>query len=725
MFTRIPATCLKNPKVSVTTWLMLALLSGLLGIIIGTRTVIPGPSNIDALLQNPAEQKAIQAGIPPLDTLLIVLGHPKLEHTAPEFILARDRLVTDLLAMRSSADQTLALSRVETVGHTFLNDDVFAAKDPHFILLKGTTIGSIDQAGVNLAGLPELVAKWQKAFPGFTLSYLSDGTVNSEIFQLIDRDLDSSLIYTLPITFLVLFWAFGSLISACVPLVIAGISLICSLGISAVASHLVAPVSATAAQLVVLLVLAIGIDYSLFIISRIREEVSGGLTFEVAVLKALETTGMAVFWSGAVVALSLCGLFLMEDTVLASMAFVSIISVIVTVLSALLALPSILLLLGPLRICGKSAKMRQETSRPRFSLVGLWLRLSTQRPLPVLLLSSGLLIFVGYFSSFMILGSTVEPHTLPHSMQSHTAFKELENKFPDLAGTDFSIIFSGTNLSEIEEEGELQPFFDILTDWASVRGPLRIDRSEDGQVLRYQYIALGSGNEEINKDLIHQLRNKYIPELLEPFGVSAGIGGTLPYVVDDIDRYWSRTPLVFATVMGLSLIFLLIAFRSLVVPLKAMLLNILSTLAAFGMLVIVFQISEFDSFNFHVIESFIPPLLFSILFGLSMDYHVFLIARVYEEYTHGSDTKTAVICGIERTYKTITSAALIMVSVFMIIASLELPIMKELGLGLAIAVAIDATIIRCLLLPASMVLLGDWNWYLPRFLQWLPRLRFE
>ncbi|MCB0321621.1 MAG: MMPL family transporter, partial [Bdellovibrionales bacterium] len=443
------------------------------------------------------------------------------------------------------------------------------------------------------------------------------------------------------------------------------------------------------AQLVVLLVLAIGIDYSLFLISRIREEERGGKDYRSAVVVARSTTGVAILWSGLIVALSLCGLFLMGDTVLASMALVSIISVLVTVLGSVYVLPSILLLLGRRLEFGRLPILGSRKERPL--LKSWWLRLSLEFPMRTVLALSVLFAALTYFALQLQLGSTVEPTLLPRTMQSYHAFQHLEREFPDFAGIDFSVIVWGDRVDEHEDEGEFDEFYDVLNSYDSVRGPIYTEYSEDGSLLRMHFVALGWGNNPVNLNLIHDLRGEVFPKYFEPLGLSASVSGTLPFVVDDIDRYTQRTPTVFSVVLLLSLTFLLVAFRSIVVPIKAIVLNILSTLAAFGVLVLAFQKSGVPGWSFEVIESFVPPLLFSILFGLSMDYHVFLMSRVNEEFLRGKDTKAAVRSGIESTFRTITGAALIMVSVFVIIATLELPIMKELGFGLAVAVLLDAT----------------------------------
>ena len=210
---------------------------------------------------------------------------------------------------------------------------------------------------------------------------------------------------------------------------------------------------------------------------------------------------------------------------------------------------------------------------------------------------------------------------------------------------------------------------------------------------------------------------------MSPLGVSAYFSGLLPFVIEETARYQSNTPKVILVVLALSAIFLLVAFRSIAVPVKALILNLLSTGASFGVLVSLFQFGLVPTWKYGVIEGFVPALLFSILFGLSMDYHVFLISRIQENVRLGDSTAVAVTRGINSTYRTITSAALIMAGVFGIIATLELSIMKQLGVGLAIAVILDATVVRSLLLPASMVLLGRLNWYFPKCLEWVPKLK--
>ncbi len=707
-------------------WSACVLLLAALGFACGLNTVLPGPSATATLMRNPAEVRAIQAGIPPTDGVLILLSSATHLVTDPEFSTARDSLITELSNWGRSDDESplnsKLFSKISTATHLppLPEEALFVSADSHYLLIDAATNIPVNQSAKALKDLPQKFANWQKQNGEFSLKYLSEGTGDNEIFELINRDLDRSLIYTVPLSLVILLWAFGSVVSSLIPLVVAITSLIASLGVSAIFSHIVDPVSATASQLVVLLVMAIGVDYSLFMVSRVREEVRLGLTYRDAVSRARSRSGISIFWSGLTVALSLTGLLLMHDTILTSMALVSILSVIITVAASILVLPSLLLLL--------ERHLERGHLRDTFKSVGFssrWVTLGVRHPVLSITFCLGALLSVGLLTREMKLGSTVERDLLPPSMQSAKTYAVLKEHFPNLAGTSLSVIISGPNLPQVRAQGKTLLFIKALLDTKRLTGPLSTDKSSDGTVERFEFLVRGNANEAENRKLIEDIRKDLAPRLLENSGITVGVSGNLPFVVDEKARYTERTPWVLGAVVLVSAIFLLIAFRSIAVAIKAMLLNLLSTGASFGLMVLLFQHQIVDAWQYGVIESFVPALLFSILFGLSMDYHVFLLSRIQEEAMHGGSTADAVQRGISATSRTITSAALIMAGVFAIIATLELPVMKQLGVGLAIAVVLDATIIRSLLLPASMVLLGKWNWYLPSWLQWLPRVRVD
>ena len=382
---------LRTPQHRVLVWVCLSVLIAISGFFLGTRTVLPGPANLTSLLNNPAEKSAFEADLKPKDSLLIILRNQTLLYDSDKFSKTLEDIRNKLLTERSPVSEQNLFTNVQTINHSPFDNDNFISKDKHNVLLVAETSHSIDVSAEELIGIKPLLDQWRKNNPEFQLFYLSDGTINDEMFDLINKDLDRSLIYTLPLTFIILLWAFGSFYAASIPLIIAIISLLCSLGITAIFSNLFTAVSATAEQLVVLLVLAIGIDYSLFIISRTREEVTVGLEFSKAVERASKTAGTAIFWSGIIVALSLCGLFLMQDTILASMALVSIISVLITVFSAVLILPSLLLLFGQKRICLNKKEEQQNPILEKLLLI------SVNHPIKILLISILFLIFISSF----------------------------------------------------------------------------------------------------------------------------------------------------------------------------------------------------------------------------------------------------------------------------------------------------------------------------------------
>lgn len=705
-------------RTTIFIWLAVSAFLAIGGAVTGIRTVLPGPSSQAELLANDGEHRAIDRGMILRDTLLLIVEHATIDIDAEHFVAAREDLFSLLRSTSAYGSGESLFKSIQTPGHTWLPTDRLISPDRRSVLFLAETATSRARASEAMKLLPRSLSEWQVRHPSFRVHYLSHGTTDNEIFQLINEDLDSSLVLTLPLTLLVLIWSFGSITAAMIPLVVALVSLAASLGFTAIISAVWAPVSATAAQLVVLLVLAIGVDYSLFFVSRMREEISNGVEPNRAARNARTAISPAVAWSGVTVALSLVGLILMRDAVLTSMAFVSLVSVGITVAGTLAAVPAILALVAA-RFGVDSRKSAIAGWLPR-----VLLELSLRRPWIVL---AGIVLVLASVSSLcfrMHLGSTVQPETLPKSMQSAQAYDALARSFPSLAGPEFTLVLESQGLRELEDEGRLQPFLEAITSSASVTGPLAIDSSSDGSMMRYHFRAVGSSNDPENIALIHRMENELIPELLSPLKVSAWLSGTLPFSVKEVLRYKENFPQVLGGVLILSFCFLLLAFRSIVIPCKAVLLNVLSTTTSFGMLVLIFQYLP-TPWWYGQIESFVPALLFSILFGLSMDYHVFLVARMTEERSSGLEPEEAIRRGIMATARTVTSAALIMISVFCIIASLRLPMMKQLGAGLAIAVMIDATVVRTMLLPASMLLLGKWNWHLPNCLRWLPSLRIH
>jgi hypothetical protein len=296
-------------------WLFFSTLLALVGLFVGMRSVVPGPAATQTLQANPGENLAISLGLRSNDSISLSLRSNFFKSDSQEFREATENLITDL--QRSSG---ISFERIQTIGHTYLPKDRFISDDSKVVLVQAGTKHSIDSSAEVLKDFHIFIDAWKADYPWLEVNYISQGIIQGEILNLINTDLDQSLIFSLPITFIILVWVFRSIFAALLPLTLAIASLLSSLGVSAIISQVVEPISATSSQLVVLLVLAIGVDYSLFILSRVREEFSKGSSFVEAVDIANSTIGQAIFWSGLTVALSLTGLIFMQDSILTSMA---------------------------------------------------------------------------------------------------------------------------------------------------------------------------------------------------------------------------------------------------------------------------------------------------------------------------------------------------------------------------------------------------------------------
>jgi uncharacterized membrane protein YdfJ with MMPL/SSD domain len=317
--------------------------------------------------------------------------------------------------------------------------------------------------------------------------------------------------------------------------------------------------------------------------------------------------------------------------------------------------------------------------------------------------------------------------SFPDSLDGVQAINLLTSKWPAGAQLDLGVVV--THADEAPTTAAIDRLNTALGAIEGVVGPRQTTRSADGHAAYIQYLLTGTQNDQRNEDVIREIRSSVIPTAFAGLsGVQALVTGDAARTLDVVDFYAHGMPMVMGFVLALSFGLLLVAFRSIVIPIKAILLNLLSTGAAFGLMVLVFQEgwgSDAIGFKPGPIEGFIPVFIFTILFGLSMDYHVFILTRIKEARDHGLSSNEAVARGIAITSGTITSAAAIMVVVFAVFVTLPLTIIKQLGFGLAVAVFLDATVVRSILLPATMRLLGDWNWWLPRWLGWLPRVTIE
>jgi uncharacterized membrane protein YdfJ with MMPL/SSD domain len=597
-----------------------------------------------------------------------------------------------------------------------------------------------------------IVNATRAAHPELTVHLISNTFINADINELISSGLDDSLKLTMPLTFIILLFAFGAIVASVVPLVLAVTSLLAAFGILGIYSQVVGPVSPNATQLIVLIGLAVAVDYSLFMVTRFRVERRSGRDRAKAIEVSSSTAGRAVFFSGLAVMISLAGLVTLGVSLFTSMAIGTISVVLVSVVGSLTFLPATLsilgdrvnlgrpstwlprlvaaLPLGPISRWGRSALAWLERRADRQEGSGFWGRLVTAvmaRPIRLMILSAAVLLAVGSPVLHLRTGLS-DFNAFPDSIDGVAGYKLLLEKWPE--GTELHLQVVVTRADEPATQAAIER---LKVEGLKVEGlhePIVVTPSRDGKAALVSFTMAGGQNDEANRNLVRQVRGSLNPSV---FGglpdVRTYVSGNAAFSVDVTKVYADGIPTIFAFVLGLSFLLMLVAFHSIVIPIKAILLNLLSTAAAYGILVLVFQdgwlAEPLGITPSGVIESWVPLFIFTILFGLSMDYHLFILTRIKEARDRGLGSREAVAKGISVTSGTITSAASIMVVVFAVFVTLKFVFIQQLGLGLAVAVFVDATVIRSVLLPATMTVLGDWNWWMPRVLDWIPRVTIE
>ena len=584
--------------------------------------------------------------------------------------------------------------------------------------------GEGDVVEQRLVAVPGFLDELRAAYPDWRIHALNNTLANDDIATLVNEDLDSSLRITIPVTFVILVIAFGTVVAAFVPLLLAITSLLAAFGVLALYSQFITPVSPYASQLVVLIGLAVAVDYSLFIITRFRTE-RRRRDKRAAIVVASSTAGRAVFFSGLAVMISVAGLFLLDDPLFRSMAIGTISVVFISVVGSLTFVPAVLAIVDR----GLDRLRVPFLGRPREEGQGIWgriVRATMRRPVTSFVLSAGILVVMATPALRLHMGQS-DFTSFPDSIDGVQALALMNEKWPQ--GTTLQLAVVVTKADEPATQAAIEGLSERLLATEGLSGPLETRHSADGTVALISATMSGGQNDVANRAIVRDLRSEVVPEVFGGLdGVEALVTGDAAFTADVVGFYEDGMPKVFLFVLGFSFLLLLVAFHSVVIPIKAILLNLLSTGAAYGLLVLVFQEgwgADILDVKPGVIESFVPVFIFTILFGLSMDYHVFILTRIKEARDRGLGSNAAVERGISITAGTVTSAAAIMVAVFAVFVTLELTIIKQLGFGLAVAVFLDATVIRSVLLPASMRLLGDWNWWMPGFLSWIPRVTIE
>src|SRR5918995_1222949 len=564
--------------------------------------------------------------------------------------------------------------------------------------------------------------------PGYTAAVTGEWTSDADVNELSLDDLKKGeLFFGAPAALVILLLVFGAVVAGLVPLILAIVSIIVALALVALLAQ-VYDLSIFTQNMLIGMGLALGIDYSLFTLSRYREERLQGREKFDAIATSGATAGRAVLFSGIAFVLAMFGLLLVPSTIFRSLAAGAILVGLVSIAAALTLIPAVLSLLGDrvnaIRIpyFGRAAEQAGQEGR----FWGTIVRWVMRRPVVSLALAAGFLLALAAPVLVLETGSS-GPSTIPDRFESKQGYLLFSQEFPGQTTDPVEIAVAGD-----VESPEVQAAFDRLeTELGSrpIFGEPEVEVNEAETVARITFPVAGDAIAEPAVEAVRDLRGDVIPRVFDGVDAEVYVGGDTAEELDyhNTVNFW--LPLVILFVLGLSFILLTIAFRSIVVPATAIVMNLLSVGAAYGLLVLVFQkgignellgLRQVDH-----IEAWVPLFLFSVLFGLSMDYQVFLLSRIRERFSLTKDNRGAVTFGVGSTARLITGAALIIIAVFWGFAMGDLVMFQQMGFGVAVALLLDATLIRSVVVPATMALLGRWNWYLPSWLTWLPDVNVE
>ena len=585
--------------------------------------------------------------------------------------------------------------------------------------------GEANEAADKIDPVLAQVDEAQRAHPQFFIGEFGDASAVEAIETAAADDLEKAGILSLPITLIILVIAFGALVAAGIPLLLALTAVFATFGLVAVTSQVV-PMAPQAPALVLLIGLAVGVDYSLFYLRREREERAAGRSERAALEVAAATSGRAVLISGLTVMIAMAGMFLTGDRIFASFGVATITVVAIAMLGSLTVLPALLSRLGDKVDRARVpfvGRLRRDDGEGR--IWGAIIDRVLRRPLLSVVLAGGLLVALAV-PALQLRMVQPGPDTFPQSLPAVQTYNRMQEAFPGTA-LRANVVVQVPDVNAPLMQEAIQRLEQRALESGRMHEPITVEVNDAGTVASITVPIEGKGTDAESNASLAVLRDEIVPTTVGALpDAEAGVTGWTAQWKDGTDEMKGNLPPVIAFVLVFAFGLMLVAFRSPVIAAKAILLNLLSVGAAYGVLVLVFQhgfgsgLLGFSSTE--GIDPVVPLLLFVILFGLSMDYHVFLLSRIREAVQRGASTDDAVAHGIKSTAGVVTSAAIVMVAVFAVFATLSMLLFKQFGVGLATAILIDATIVRGVLLPASMKLLGDWNWYLPTWLQWLPRL---
>ncbi|HSK16103.1 MAG TPA: MMPL family transporter [Gaiellaceae bacterium] len=694
-------------------WLAFVVVAFALGGAVGTTTIDPNTSGpgesgrVDRILDAGFRQPAGESVLVQSSTLRV--GDPAFTAAIEDVVAG----VSELGAVQNVRSPLDPANAGQIAGNR------------HAALVEFDIRGDADEAVERIEPVLDRVAKAQQSHPELFIGEFGDASAVDAIETAYADDLEKAGLLSLPITLAILVIAFGALVAAGIPLLLALTAVIATFGLIALPSGIL-PMAQQAPALVLLVGLAVGVDYSMFYLRREREERAAGRSERAALEAAAATSGRSVLISGLTVMTAMAGMFLTGDAIFASLGVATILVVAIAVLGSLTVLPALLSRLGdnvdrlhvPLL-----SRLRRDDGHGRIwgAIVAGVLR----RPVLSAVLAGSLLVGLA-LPALQLRMVMPGPDTFPQSLPVVETYDRMQQAFPGSA-LPASVVVKAPDVNAPavrEAVGELE---ERALASGRMHEPITVAVNEDATVANITVPIDGKGTDAESRASLAVLRDEIVPTTVGALpDAESGVTGLTAQWQDSTAEITSTLPLVVAFVLVFAFALILVAFRSLVIAAKAILLNLLSVAAAYGVLVLVFQHGLGKSLlgfsSSAGIDPVVPLLLFVILFGLSMDYHVFILGRIREAFQRGASTDEAIAHGITSTAGVVTSAAIVMVAVFAVFVTLSMLMFKQFGVGLAAAILIDATIVRGVLLPASMKLLGDWNWYLPRWLEWLPQL---
>lgn len=670
-----------------------------------------------------ASRIAEDAGVeePAGETVLVQAKNDTAKATDPEFRKAVDAVIK---AVGGTGEVAAVTSPYDTKS---------ISKDGRSALVQFNVRGDPETAGDRIEPVLEAVAKVQDAHQELRIEEIGSASMNKTFDDAFGDDFKQAELSAVPVALGILLIAFGALVAALLPVALAITAIMATMGLMGVVSH-VMPMSDTANSVMLLVGLAVGVDYCLFYLRREREERAAGRDRQTAMQIAAATSGRAVIVSGVTVCVAMAGMLFTGIGEFESMGLASLIVVAVAMVGSVTVLPALLSLLGDRvekgRIPFLNRLKRGANGTGGESRVWTWVLGGVlKRPLVSLLVAAGALVAVALPAVGMKTQNFTLDQEFGDSVPIVATYERVNEAFP--GGADpAEVVVKADDINAAPVREAIADFRERAVSSGASRGPVEVV-THDAQNLAFVYVPLvgGSDQDKAEKSLAI-LRDDVRPATLGKIdGVQAPISGQVAGSKDFNDQLGSAVAPVFVFVVLFAFVLMLLSFRSLTIAITSIVLNLLSVGAAYGILTAVFQhgwgASVFGAEGVGAIIAWLPLFLFVILFGLSMDYHVFVVSRIREAKVQGRSTRDAITHGVVTTAGVVTSAAVIMVAVFAIFGTLSMQSMKQMGVGLAAAVLIDATIIRGVLLPAIMALLGERNWYFPKWLRWLPDLTHD